>query len=201
MKASIFLMTLVGLCTAAAASELGNAKTPSFISQRRSALEQPATPAANGSCPQVWYDIAADLKSSFFGCTRSAADAIRFAFHDAGEWLLELRCAWSRTDQACTAGYSSKNQPYSPASGGADGSLLLNDGEIGRSINDPLQGYRDFLLGKYNQYKSKGVGAADFVQAAGNLGTRSCPGGPTVKTVSNILLKNLAVDVSCSSVS
>ena len=157
-------MTLVGLCTAAAASELGNAKTPSFISQRRSALEQPATPAANGSCPQVWYDIAADLKSSFFGCTRSAADAIRFAFHDA-------------------AGYSSKNQPYSPASGGADGSLLLNDGEIGRSINDPLQGYRDFLLGKYNQYKSKGVGAADFVQAAGNLGTRSCPGGPTVKTV------------------
>jgi hypothetical protein len=77
----------------------------------------------------------------------------------------------------------------------------LNDGEIGRSINDPLQGYRDFLLGKYNQYKSKGVGAADFVQAAGNLGTGSCPGGPTVKTVSDILLKNLAVDFSCSSVS
>jgi len=86
-------------------------------------------------------------------------------------------------DHARAAGYSSKNEPYSPASGGADGSLLLNDGEIARSINDPLQGYRDFLLGKYNQYKSKGVGAADFVQAAGNLGTRSCQGGPTVRTV------------------
>lgn len=86
------------------------------------------------------------------------------------------------------AGYSSKNEPYSPASGGADGSLLLNDGEIARSINDPLQGYRDFLLGKYNQYKNKGVSAADFVQAAGNLGTRSCPGGPAVKTVCNAFL-------------
>jgi len=158
MKVGILLTSVVGLCTAAASSER------SVASKRQSSLEQPTTPAANGSCPQVWYDVAADLKSNFFGCTRLAADAIRFAFHDA-------------------AGYSIKNEPYGPASGGADGSLLLNDGEIARSINDPLQGYRDFLLGKYNQYKSKGVGAADFVQAAGNLGTRSCPGGPTVKTV------------------
>lgn len=82
------------------------------------------------------------------------------------------------------AGFSSKNQPYAPASGGADGSLLLNDEENGRSINNPLQGYREFLLGKYKQYKDKGVGAADFVQAAGNIATHSCPGGPTVRTVS-----------------
>jgi len=61
--------------------------------------------------------------------------------------------------------------------------LLLNDGEIARGVNDPLQGYRDFLLLKYNFYKDSGVGAADFVQAAGNLGTVSCPGGPAVKTV------------------
>jgi len=94
------------------------------------------------------------------------------------------------TDSDRIAGYSSKNEPYSPASGGADGSLLLNDGEIARSINDPLQGYRDFLLGKYNQYKNKGVGAADLVQAAGNLGTRSCPGGPTVRTVRKYFLVN-----------
>ena len=50
-------------------------------------MGQATTPAANGSCPQVWFDIAADLKPNFFGCTRLAADAIRFAFHDAGECL------------------------------------------------------------------------------------------------------------------
>jgi hypothetical protein len=114
--------------------------------------------------------------------------------------LLNPNDSNARTDRSRAAGYSSKNQPYSPASGGADGSLLLNDGEIGRSINDPLQGYRDFLLGKYNLYKSKGVGAADFVQAAGNLGTRSCPGGPAVKTVSNTLLKNRAIRLPCSTI-
>lgn len=35
-------------------------------------------------CPQVWYDIASDLKGSFSGCSRNAAAAIRFAFHDSG---------------------------------------------------------------------------------------------------------------------
>ena len=84
------------------------------------------------------------------------------------------------------AGYSSKNQPYAPASGGADGSLLLSDSESARSINDPLQGYREFLLGKYDNWKDKGVGAADFVQAAGSIGIVSCPGGPVVKTVSSL---------------
>lgn len=49
------------------------------------------SPAAIGTaddepeeCPQVWYDIAKDLKSEFDGCNRRAASAIRFAFHDAG---------------------------------------------------------------------------------------------------------------------
>jgi len=158
MKASIFLTSAVSLCTAAASS----GRTTS--DQRRSVLEQRATPATNGSCPDIWYAIAADLKLNFLGCNRLAADAIRFAFHDA-------------------AGYSSTNQPYSPASGGADGSLLLSDDEIARGKNDPLQGYRDFLLLKFDFYKDSGISAADFVQAAGNIGTVSCPGGPAVKTV------------------
>lgn len=38
----------------------------------------------NDQCPQVWYDIASDLKGSFSGCSRNAAAAIRFAFHDSG---------------------------------------------------------------------------------------------------------------------
>ena len=80
------------------------------------------------------------------------------------------------------AGYASTNAKPAPASGGADGSLLLSDAEIARSTNDPLQGYRSFLLGKYNGYKNQGVSAADFVQAAGNIAVASC-GGPVVQTV------------------
>lgn len=88
------------------------------------------------------------------------------------------------TDDSSLAGYSSKNDPYLPASGGADGSLLLSDAEISRQINDPMQRFHDFLLPKYQKYKSQGVSAADFVQAAGTIAVSSCPGGPIIKTVS-----------------
>jgi hypothetical protein len=87
-------------------------------------------------------------------------------------------------DDSSLAGYSSKNSPYSPASGGADGSLLLSDDESNRQINNPMQRFRDFLLPKYQKYASDDVSAADFVQAAGNIGVASCPGGPIIKTVS-----------------
>lgn len=88
------------------------------------------------------------------------------------------------TDISSTAGYSSKNTPYDPASGGADGSILLSDSESARQINDPMQRFRDFLKPKYEKYKSQDVSAADFVQAAGSIGVASCPGGPIIKTVS-----------------
>lgn len=96
-------------------------------------------------------------------------------------------CAGLRpiADQSTVAGYSSRNSPSYPASGGADGSILLNDEEISRQINDPMQNFREFLLAKYNSYKRKGVSAADFVQAAGNIGVVSCPSGPIIKTVSD----------------
>ena len=47
-----------------------------------------------------------------------------------------------------------------------------------------MQRFRDFLLPKYQKYASDDVSAADFVQAAGNIGVASCPGGPIIKTVS-----------------
>lgn len=84
-----------------------------------------------------------------------------------------------------TAGYSSLNGPYYPASGGADGALLLSEEEISRQIDDPMQNFRGFLLDKYRKYQARNVSAADFVQAAGNISVKSCPGGPTVKTVSS----------------
>ena len=117
------------------------------------------------TCPKVWSDIAVDLSNTFRGCQQPTRFAIRFAFHDAGA-------------------YSSKTPFYAPAAGGADGSLLLNDAEIARTSQQPMQNYRNFLLGKYNTYKSRGVTAADLVQFAGSLAIASCPGGPIVPTVS-----------------
>jgi len=42
--------------------------------------------ARDDSCPAIWTAISIDLKASFAGCNRAAADAIRFSFHDAGSW-------------------------------------------------------------------------------------------------------------------
>lgn len=98
--------------------------------------------------------------------------------------LVSLAPGQAIADNVFPAGYSSKNDPYLPASGGADGSLLLSDDESSRQINDPMQRFRDFLLPKYQKYASDDVSAADFVQAAGNIGVASCPGGPIIKTVS-----------------
>lgn len=101
-------------------------------------------PPRQTACPSIWSEIAQDLKKAFSGCNNDARSAIRFAFHDA-------------------AGYSSLTKTYGAATGGADGSLLLNDSEIARSDNDPMQVFRAFLLTTYNGYKNRGVGAADFV--------------------------------------
>ena len=81
--------------------------------------------------------------------------------------------------------------PYGAASGGADGSLLLSDAEIARPDHNPLQGFREWLLQIYREYKDRGIGAADLVQVAGALAVHSCPGGPAVKTVSaRVILGN-----------
>jgi hypothetical protein len=98
--------------------------------------------------------------------------------------ILSIALGNAVADNIIPAGYSSKNDPYQPASGGADGSLLLSDDESSRQINDPMQRFRDFLLPKYQKYASDDVSAADFVQAAGSIGVASCPGGPIIKTVS-----------------
>ena len=63
----------------------------SFIARLRNLSFGARSPAGNNNnnnnvnrCPQVWYDISKDLASSFAGCNQLAANAIRFAFHDAG---------------------------------------------------------------------------------------------------------------------
>jgi manganese peroxidase len=124
------------------------------------------TSGDRSSCPAVWSTISSDLTTSFVSggqCTDMARAAIRYAFHDAATFSTKL--------------------PYvAPASGGADGSLLLNGEEIGRAENSGLQNYHNFITGKFAQYKSQGVGAADLIQFASNHAIVSCPGGPTIST-------------------
>jgi len=72
---------------------------------------------------------------------------------------------------------------FAPASGGADGSLMIVAAEITRPENNGLQDYNTFIGNMWTWYKGMGVGGADLVYFAGNHAVVSCPGGPTVKTV------------------
>ncbi|KAK7559653.1 heme peroxidase [Phyllosticta citricarpa] len=105
-----------------------------------------------------------DLTSQFLSngqCNDLARGAIRFAFHDAGEY--------------------SQNTPwYAPAAGGADGSLLLAAGEIDRRENAGLRPFYDWMTGFYPKYSDQ-VSAADLIQFAGAHATVTCPGGPAVQ--------------------
>ncbi|KAF9637605.1 Fungal lignin peroxidase [Lasiodiplodia theobromae] len=126
------------------------------------------TPRKNPSCPAIYSTISSDLTKDFLGsdgqCTDLARAAIRYAFHDAGTFSLKL-------------------PSYAPASGGADGSLLLVPSEMLRPENNGLQAYHVYITAKYAKYKPQGVGAADLIQFAGNHAVVTCPGGPTVKTL------------------
>ncbi len=144
------------------------------IQSQRTGGSSPARQPSNSTryrgtsqCPQVWNRISSDLTRSFVSggeCTDLARAAIRYAFHDAGT-------------------FSTKLPNVSPASGGADGSLLLNDEEINRDSNRGLQNYHSFIRGIFAEYGSDRIGAADLVQFAGNHAVVSCPEGPIVPTL------------------
>lgn len=150
-----------------------------------SAAQRSLSSTPSLSCPHVCSTIASDLKSSFSECNNLARSAIRFDFHDAGENIdsLSLSFFGTTTERTSVAGYSSKTVPYGPASGGPDSSLLLNSAELNRAEQEPLQLFGRFLQGKYRKYQTSRISAADFVQCAGSIGVRSCPGGPVYKTV------------------
>ncbi|KAK7509751.1 heme peroxidase [Phyllosticta citriasiana] len=120
--------------------------------------------SSSGGCPAIWTTISSDLTSQFLSngqCNDLARGAIRFAFHDAGEY--------------------SQNTPwYAPAAGGADGSLLLAAGEIDRRENAGLRPFYDWMTGFYPKYSDQ-VSAADLIQFAGAHATVTCPGGPAVQ--------------------
>ena len=107
----------------------------------------------------VWWDVSAELTKKFKEsnglCNDNARAAVRFGFHDAGAW-----------DKDTTTG-------------GADGSLMMDFGEIDRPENNGLQSVR--LLLREVQAKFK-VGYADLAQYAHNHATISCPKGPRIRT-------------------
>jgi hypothetical protein len=114
----------------------------SFLTKRKSA-----------TCPTYWQSISQDLNAAFLTngeCNANARAAVRYAFHDAGP-------------------YSTKFAFVAPAGGGADGSLMLNAGEMSRGENGGLENYNTFITNKWNSYKNlygNTVGAADLIQFA-----------------------------------
>ncbi|OAG11194.1 heme peroxidase [Paraphaeosphaeria sporulosa] len=107
----------------------------------------------------VWWDVSAELTKRFKEtngeCNDAARAAIRFGFHDAGAW-----------DKDTTTG-------------GADGSLMMDFGEIDRPENNGLQSVRLLLREVQALFK---VGYADLAQYAHNHATISCPKGPRIRT-------------------
>jgi len=106
------------------------------------------------SCPTYWQQISKDLNTAFLDsngqCNANARAAVRYAFHDAGP-------------------YSTKFTFVAPAGGGADGSLLLNAGEMSRGENGGLESYNTFIGDKLKSYRTQfgsSVGAADLIQFA-----------------------------------
>jgi hypothetical protein len=63
--------------------DFGNGEPTTGDEEPTTGTEEPAEDP--DTCPQVWFDISRDLKQSFQGCNQLAANAIRFAFHDAGK--------------------------------------------------------------------------------------------------------------------
>jgi hypothetical protein len=122
-------------------------------------------------CPTYWQQISKDLNAAFLDssgqCNANARAAVRYAFHDAGP-------------------YSTKFTFVAPAGGGADGSLLLNAGEMGRAENGGLESYNTFIGDRLTSYRNKfgsSVGAADLIQFASRYVVESAE--RTVITLSN----------------
>jgi hypothetical protein len=137
-------LVLLASSGAASASFLSNPTTFDFTSliKRRA------------SCPTYWQQISKDLNTAFLDsngqCNANARAAVRYAFHDAGP-------------------YSTKFTFVAPAGGGADGSLLLNAGEMSRGENGGLESYNTFIGDKLKSYRTQfgsSVGAADLIQFA-----------------------------------
>ncbi|KXJ97284.1 heme peroxidase [Microdochium bolleyi] len=109
----------------------------------------------------VWKHLADEMyavMSDAEGCTDLGRAAIRLGFHDAAAW--DKESTW----------------------GGADGSILLATGELGRSENFGLERIGRQTVIWYNKFKPHGAGMADIIQLGANVGVVACPDGPRIRT-------------------
>jgi len=94
----------------------------------------------------AWSYVAGTMSDAFRGptgrCNKLARAAIRLGFHDAGTWSKRL---------------AANGQDF----GGADGSIALAPGEIGRAENRGLQDIVTKMLAWQQKF---GVGMADLIQ-------------------------------------
>ena len=115
--------------------------TFAFIATASAFLNSPSSvsPRQSSSCPSVWTDIAADLKTSFVAdngtCTSDARAAIRLSFHDCFP-------------------------------GACDGSIILADECSTRSENAQMVSMCETLGNKTSQYN---VSTADIIQFAAGM--------------------------------
>lgn len=104
-----------------------------------------------------WSYAVKQFQQSFDGCNDLARQAIRLGFHDAAAWDL--------------------TQP----TGGADGSVVLNDEEAARFENKGLQDIIAQMKQWYSQLQKYDLGMADLIQMGAMTATVICPGGPRIK--------------------
>ena len=131
----------------------------------------------------IWSHIVPDMARAFSAdngtrCSSLARNAIRMGFHDAAAWNTSIPV--SQLAIARNLG-----------SGGADGSILLSEGEIDRPENNGFRNYGNLVLSwhndfndyarKYDQGAGDVVSVADLIQMAAVVATVTCPGGPRIR--------------------
>lgn len=123
----------------------------------------PGSDECNKDTCCIWKHIADEMRDAMVGtagrCNNFARAAIRIGFHDAGTW------SKSTGDH-----------------GGADGSVVLANECEDRHENSGLGEVCSLIRDWYAKYEQYGIGMADLIQMAANVGTVSCPMGPRVRT-------------------
>ncbi|EFX02320.1 capsule polysaccharide synthase [Grosmannia clavigera kw1407] len=141
----------------------------------RQPLGGPHVKACHENTCCVWSHIVAQMTATFRSadgrhCTALARSAIRMGYHDAGAWNTSM------------PRLSAEAVAHGIGGGGADGSILLSDGELNRTENRGLQDIAHLVMSWYNVYHwSHGVSAADLIQMGALVATTACPGGPRIR--------------------
>lgn len=104
-----------------------------------------------------WSYAVRMFQQTYAGCNDLARQAIRLGFHDAATWNI------------------------STPTGGADGSVVLNDEEAARFENKGLQDIIAQMKQWHDQLQRYDVGMADLIQMSAMTATVICPGGPRIK--------------------